>query len=621
MNADMRRTLPGRFGSLKELKQLAAEIAERKALAAAQAAAAQAARLQAQRQASAASLLFARAVGKVSPLKSSPRTEHSRSLPQPVAAQRRLDEQAVLREALSDGFDVATLLDTDETLSFTRAGLGPDVPRRLRRGDWSIQRQLDLHGLRRDDAREQLSAFIRESHQAGLRCVRVVHGKGLGSPGKTPVLKGRVQSWLVQKSEVLAFVQGAARRWRRGRARGVAQTRRRAAGARTAGAGCVSRAFAPMQHRRPQTPYLEIHHADDRHAACTRRRATEPGSRLDAGRAGPRPEPAHRAPRLPKAIRCRHQKSERAQAGFGNCVAHRAATLLPPGGVTAPYIRARRCARRHERPVLRSCGLKTSYRKVILMTPSSLSKLVLAAIPLIALTACSGGSSVGNVIGTANPQVRLANVSPIAPSLTLQRNTSNRNEATNVPYPTITNYFDVDTGTADYTVVGLGSGTNFTQSFDAQRGHKYTILAVADSPTTTSLAPQLNDPTNLSIVSDQSRVRVFNGSYNAQNIDVYTIGQQQTITSLQPDLPNIGFKNSNPANGTDSIGRRGGDYKIVVTTAGTKNILFQGNYTIRDRQNVLFVTVPVLPGNGQAATGVALLAKQGDDTTVAVPSL
>eukprot|EP01036_Dinobryon_divergens_P045934 gene45934-61401_t len=67
--------------------------------------------------------------------------------------------------------------------------------------------QLDLHGLRRDDAREALSSFIRESHKHGIRCVRVVHGKGLGSPGKAPILKSRVHSWLVQKKEVLAFVQ------------------------------------------------------------------------------------------------------------------------------------------------------------------------------------------------------------------------------------------------------------------------------------------------------------------------------------------------------------------------------------------------------------------------------
>jgi len=117
------------------------------------------------------------------------------------------DEQAVLQEAISDEFDVSTLLDADDDLSFRRPGIGTDITRKLRRGDWSIQRQLDLHGLRRDDARQALGQFIRLAHQQGVRCVRIVHGKGLGSPGKTPVLKSRVHSWLVQKREVLAFVQ------------------------------------------------------------------------------------------------------------------------------------------------------------------------------------------------------------------------------------------------------------------------------------------------------------------------------------------------------------------------------------------------------------------------------
>ena len=66
---------------------------------------------------------------------------------------------------------------------------------------------MDLHGLRREEARKALVDFIKVAARMGWRCVRVVHGKGLGSPGKTPVLKGKVQSWLVQKKEVLAFVQ------------------------------------------------------------------------------------------------------------------------------------------------------------------------------------------------------------------------------------------------------------------------------------------------------------------------------------------------------------------------------------------------------------------------------
>jgi DNA-nicking Smr family endonuclease len=171
----------------------------------------QAARAAAAARARAEKELFSRAIGPVRALPAKHLPGHQAQLPRvqpaPVPVQQQLDEQAVMREALSDGFDVETLLDTDEALSFRRPGMGPDVLRKLRRGGWSIQRQLDLHGLRREDARDTLSAFIREAHKAGLRCVRVVHGKGLGSPGKTPVLKGRVQSWLIQKAEVLAFVQ------------------------------------------------------------------------------------------------------------------------------------------------------------------------------------------------------------------------------------------------------------------------------------------------------------------------------------------------------------------------------------------------------------------------------
>ena len=162
-------------------------------------------------QAKAEKELFSRAVGPVMPLapQHGPdgKAKLTRPRPAPIAEQRLLDELAVMHEALSDGFDVESLLDADESLSFRRPGIGVDVVRKLRRGNWSIQRQLDLHGLRREDARNALGVFIREANRAGLRCVRVVHGKGLGSPGKAPVLKAKVQSWLVQKKEVLAFVQ------------------------------------------------------------------------------------------------------------------------------------------------------------------------------------------------------------------------------------------------------------------------------------------------------------------------------------------------------------------------------------------------------------------------------
>lgn len=151
--------------------------------------------------------LFARSVGPVTPLRDANLAPLQALAPEPLPLQLWLDEERALLESISDDFDVSTLLDTDDQLSFRRPGIGVEITRRLRSGHWSIQHQLDLHGLRIDEAREALGLFIRQAHKRGLRCVRVVHGKGLGSPGKAPVLKGRVQRWLVQKSEVLAFVQ------------------------------------------------------------------------------------------------------------------------------------------------------------------------------------------------------------------------------------------------------------------------------------------------------------------------------------------------------------------------------------------------------------------------------
>ena len=189
--------------SLQDLKQLRTQLAEREA----RAAQAQAERAAAQQRARADQDLFARAIGATQPLPAHGRVVHAPPAVAPEPRQRQRDEQAVLRESISDEFDTSTLLHTDEHLSFRRPGIGPDVAAKLRRGHWAVQGEIDLHGLRTDEAREALAQFLREAQRAGLRCVRVVHGKGLGSPGRTPVLKARVHGWLIQKKEVLAFVQ------------------------------------------------------------------------------------------------------------------------------------------------------------------------------------------------------------------------------------------------------------------------------------------------------------------------------------------------------------------------------------------------------------------------------
>lgn len=117
------------------------------------------------------------------------------------------DNAAVLRESLSDQFDVEGLVEDDPSVAYARPGVGPDVVRKLKKRAWPVQDELDLHGMTRDTAREQVSAFLHRASRRGVRCVRIVHGRGYGSPNGEPVLRAMLHSWLVQmeKDEVVAF--------------------------------------------------------------------------------------------------------------------------------------------------------------------------------------------------------------------------------------------------------------------------------------------------------------------------------------------------------------------------------------------------------------------------------
>jgi len=155
-----------------------------------------------------ASAEFLDAVRDVTPLAKRarhrpPAVAHAR----PHPAQRERDNRAVLAESLADGIGLESLLETDASLSYRRNGIAPDTLRKLRRGFWVVQAELDLHGHRVAEAHEALSVFLREADHCGWRCVRIVHGKGRGSLDGVPVLNGRVRSWLARRNDVIAFCQ------------------------------------------------------------------------------------------------------------------------------------------------------------------------------------------------------------------------------------------------------------------------------------------------------------------------------------------------------------------------------------------------------------------------------
>jgi DNA-nicking Smr family endonuclease len=149
------------------------------------------------------SWLFRKAVDGTKPIDQDKVAPYRKRL-KPVARQRQLDDQQVVDSLLSFAQE-DVLTHSGEALSFARPGLQHTVLKKLRKGQFVVEAELDLHGRTVPEAADALTHFVRQSQRAGKRCVRIIHGKGQGSPDKLPVLKTKINTWLRQKNEILAF--------------------------------------------------------------------------------------------------------------------------------------------------------------------------------------------------------------------------------------------------------------------------------------------------------------------------------------------------------------------------------------------------------------------------------
>jgi DNA-nicking Smr family endonuclease len=152
-----------------------------------------------------------RAFADVARLPGTNRARHAVARPAPIARHTLADEREVLEaskygdDPAPQSWDIGQEFEHEQT--FVRKGIGRDVAGKLRRGHWTVQAELDLHGMTSDEAHDALSDFIVAARVRGTRCVRVIHGKGLTSHNKEPVLKGKVRRWLAHWDEVLAYVE------------------------------------------------------------------------------------------------------------------------------------------------------------------------------------------------------------------------------------------------------------------------------------------------------------------------------------------------------------------------------------------------------------------------------
>jgi len=127
----------------------------------------------------------------------------------PTPRQRILDDQRVMQELLEES-DETTSFESGDELKFLRSGNSSRLLKKLRRGDYSIQDELDLHGLVAGDAKQETHGFINECAKDNVRAIRIIHGKGRNSAGRTPVLKNMLLGWLSKNQYVIAVCSAPA---------------------------------------------------------------------------------------------------------------------------------------------------------------------------------------------------------------------------------------------------------------------------------------------------------------------------------------------------------------------------------------------------------------------------
>jgi len=147
--------------------------------------------------------LFRAAVANARPLKQRTRARRP-APPAAVPAQSRAEQQAVLRESLAPASEELALSGADG-FNYCRPGVQRSVLRKLARGQIRIDAELDLHGLTASAAKREVNAFLDQARNRRLRCVRIIHGKGLHSGANGPVLKQQLEIQLRRHADVLAF--------------------------------------------------------------------------------------------------------------------------------------------------------------------------------------------------------------------------------------------------------------------------------------------------------------------------------------------------------------------------------------------------------------------------------
>ncbi|MDF3883145.1 DUF4397 domain-containing protein [Cupriavidus basilensis] len=252
----------------------------------------------------------------------------------------------------------------------------------------------------------------------------------------------------------------------------------------------------------------------------------------------------------------------------------------------------------------------------------SKTSVLLGGIALAAaamLSACGGGDdSLAARVGLSKPAVRVIHAIPLGPNIDVLQN-GTKTSFLNEPYKFVSKYFDVDTNSQLFSINVAGTSTELGKVVvDAHTGHKYTVVALPGSASADMLT--IDDPYGKNILSDKARVRGLNASFNAQNVDMYVTVPAVDLNSASPTFASVAYKSAVPASGQDSINLDGGIYRLRITNAGTKTVIFDsGALSLDNNADWLITSIPV-DGIGAAVPGKikVLVAKANDNSQTAL---
>ena len=218
--------------------------------------------------------------------------------------------------------------------------------------------------------------------------------------------------------------------------------------------------------------------------------------------------------------------------------------------------------------------------------------LGLALATTAVLAACGGGDDgIDDRIGVSKPSVRVIHAVTAGPNVDVLQN-GVLTSLQNIPYKTVSGYFDVSTGNNLFAFNLAGTSTQIgSTTVDAHTGHKYTVVALPG--TTSADVVQIDDPYGKGLLDTSARVRTLNASINAQNVDVYLTPPAVDLNSVAPNMAAVKYKSAVPASGQDSQYVDGGTYRLRITTAGTKTVIFDsGSLSISKNADWLITTIP-----------------------------